>query len=121
VERAVSTAKKKAFQGYGLSRRISSPPSTHRFGQVPTRAANLIHCRIIAGLGKVGSGTERPTETEPITLSSPNPENLSHRQAVTVRGTGQASDLNHVLKLKVIDLPGETSDALSSHYAMVRV
>jgi len=32
--------------------------------------------------------------------------------------TGQASDLNHVLKLKVIDFPGETGDVLSSHYAM---
>jgi hypothetical protein len=61
------------------------PPSTHRFGQVSHAGANLVHCRIIAGLGKVGSGTERPTEIEPITLPSSNPENLSHRQAVTVR------------------------------------
>jgi hypothetical protein len=91
--------------------------------------ANLVHCRIIAGLGKVGSETERPTETEPITLSSPNPENLSHRISLLISlpneygrsYTGQASDLNHVLKLKVIDLPGETGDVPSSHYAMVCV
>jgi hypothetical protein len=46
-------------------------------------------------------------------LTCPKPKQVERQ--------GQASDLNHVLKLKVIDLPGETGDVPTSHYAMVRV